>query len=239
LGGFGLTVDGEAVVLSDSCQRLVAFLVLAGTPQQRSLVAQMLWPDKPEDRASANLRTSLWRMPRVGGRGLVLSRGPHLAVDDRTDVDVWRFEELGWSLLSANCSADAASLDRCGLFCCDLLPGWFDDWVLMERERLTQLRLHFMEALTYELMRTGAVAEALDTALRLVAADPLREGSQRALLTVYCVEGSLGQAQHQLDRYTELLEETFRCRPALSIGRIMAELERGQIGPRCTLSNGA
>ena len=82
-----------------------------------------------------------------------------------------------------------------------LLLGWYDDWVLLERERLAQLQLHFFEAKTYSLLRRSFVAEALDTALRLLAADPLREGTQRALLTVYCLEGSLGQAQEQLDRY--------------------------------------
>jgi DNA-binding SARP family transcriptional activator len=190
----------------------------------------VLWPDKEEVRAAANLRTSLWRLPQVHGRKLVLSNGPLLELDNHMTIDIRRFEQLGWSLVSAK-PVDAGPVDRASLFT-DLLPGWLDDWVLAERERLGQLRLHFMEALTYECLRAGAVVEALDTAIRLVAADPLREGSQKALLTVYCTEGSLGQAQHQLDCYAEVLDETFGCRPALSIGRILSELERGQVGWR-------
>jgi hypothetical protein len=50
----------------------------------------------------------------------------------------------------------------------------------------------------------------------------LRESSQRALLTVYCAEGNLGQARRQLDIYRQLLLETFDCEPSPSLRDIIS-----------------
>jgi DNA-binding SARP family transcriptional activator len=77
----------------------------------------------------------------------------------------------------------------------DLLPGWYDDWVIFERERIFQLRMHFLEAFIDALVRAGRHAAALDTAFRLIAADPLRERSFAALSRVYEAEGSLHRAR--------------------------------------------
>ncbi|MEO6123290.1 MAG: BTAD domain-containing putative transcriptional regulator [Ilumatobacteraceae bacterium] len=223
MGGFGLMIDGQQVVVPEASQRLVALLALACVPLDRRLAASRLWPDKTDDRAAANLRSSLWRLPCMDGAEIITVVSNRLALHDAIDVDVRRVERQGWSLVEhpEQCAAD---LDRSLLFA-ELLPAWYDEWLLAERERLAQLQLHFVEALAYEQLRRGAIAEALDNALRLVAIDPLRERSQRVLLTVYCTEGSLGQAQRQLDRYGMLLDEAFGCRPSLSIGRILLEIE--------------
>jgi DNA-binding SARP family transcriptional activator len=224
MGPFGIEVGGAYVDVPEASQRLIAFLALTSGRCERLRVAASLWPDKDESRATANLRSALWRLPTTAGP-LVSTHGSLLELSDRVVVDTDRFEQAGWSLINDRGGGDLA-LDRTLLFRC-LLPSWYDDWVLLERERLAQLQLHFLEALTYALLRRGAVAEALDTAIRLVSSDPLREGSQRALLTVYCIEGSLGQAQRQLDRYRFQLEDAFGCAPALSIGRILHAIERG------------
>ena len=99
------------------------------------------------------------------------------------------------------------------LFLLELLPGWYDDWVIFERERLAQLQLHFLEALAYALVDRRCLAQALDVALRLVSADPLQEASQHALLCVYRSERSLGQARRQYAAYRELIRRTFGCEP--------------------------
>lgn len=232
IGGFELLLGGEAVTVSESSQRLLVYLALGG-PRGRRVVATYLWPEKAEERAGANLRSALWRLPtRDGtGRSVQLVREDHcrLELADCVDVDVRSIEQVGWSIIHGGETDNRSFSDF--LIMGDLLPGWYDDWVLLERERLGQLRLHFLETMAYRFLKKGAITEALDAALRLVAFDPLREGSQRVLLTLYCSEGSLGQAQRQLDAYTALLHETFGCEPKLSIGRILRELETGVSPP--------
>ena len=223
LGGFALSINGQPVQLAESGQRLLALLALAPRPQDRRLVACRLWPDKVDERASANLRGTIWRMPPLTRGEVVVSDGARLSLNEQILVDTREVEQMGWTLVRQP-DMSPADID-CSRFDADLLPGWYDDWVVQERERLAQLQLHFQEALAYALLHRGRVAEALDAALRLVAIDPLRERSQRLLLTVYCSEGSLGQAERQLERYRSELEEAFGCAPSISIGRIMLELE--------------
>lgn len=194
LGGFQLFVDQRAVCITESVQRLLVFLALRQRPQKRLLVAGSLWPEKSDDRAAANLRSALWRS-RVGGAPpLVIGQGSLISLSPLVEVDARHMEATGWALVKGQIASLVGGTVR-ELFFEDLLPGWYDDWVILERERLNQLRLHFLEALIAALLRGQRHAEALDAALRLVAIDPLRERSQTTLLRVYEAEGSLHQAR--------------------------------------------
>jgi len=222
LGGFEMSVDDRPIALPETGKKLIGYLALAGKPRDRALIAATLWPEKSDARAAANLRSCLWRLPKLASTSVIVNRDSRLGLDPNMIIDAREFERLGWSLVS-----DAASEEQRAdwrLLDSDLLPGWYDEWVLIERQRIAQLQLHFMEALTYKLLEQGSLSEALDVAIRLVAADTLREGSQQALLTVYCAEGSLGQARRQLERYRTELLDTFDCEPALSIPRILAAI---------------
>jgi hypothetical protein len=72
----------------------------------------------------------------------------------------------------------------------DVLPGWYDDWVLIERERLRQRVFHAMEQLSREMVRQGRFAEAVEAALVTVSAEPLRESGQRVLIEGHLAEGT-------------------------------------------------
>ncbi len=212
LGGFALDVDGERLSVADSSQRLLALLALRRGSQCRVVLADMLWPDKPETRAAANLRTALWRLPAPGGLHLVTCDGTQLKLSHDVLVDVLESDHAGWALVDDRCPG----LGECDpdMFLVELLPGWYDDWVVFERERTAQLHLRFLEAMTHRLLALGQTTKALDVALRVVDADPFRERSQRALLAVYRSEGSLGEALRQYERYRRLIRETFGCEPS-------------------------
>lgn len=47
----------------------------------------------------------------------------------------------------------------------ELLPGWCDDWVVLERERLRQRLLHALEALSRAHWQAGRGAQAIEAAL--------------------------------------------------------------------------
>ncbi len=218
LGGFALTIGGQPVSVPESSQRVLVYLALHDRPQARQVVAASLWPESGEARAAANLRSSLWRLPTPNDQPLYTGQGSNLAVAPEVDVDVRRVEAAGWSLVQNA----TTQLDLSGrrMFFDDLLPGWYDDFVIVERERLAQLRLHFLEAMAHALGDQGRFAEALDVALRLVAADPLRERSQKALISMYRAEGSIGQAVRQYERYQDLLQETFGCDPSAELAQL-------------------
>ncbi|MEU4690311.1 BTAD domain-containing putative transcriptional regulator [Actinoplanes sp. NPDC023714] len=208
LDGFRLRAGPREIAVPDIGQRLIALLALRRHPTRRAVIAGTLWPDKSEARASANLRSILWRM---NGTGIVVCCGSSLGLRPETAVDVVALEEAGWSLLETGESAAKAGFEQLTR---ELLPGWYEDWVIIERERLGQLQIHFLEALVDALRRSGSYARAIDYGMRLVAIDPLRERSQLALIRALVDEGSLGQARRQADRYRDLLRETFGTRAA-------------------------
>jgi DNA-binding SARP family transcriptional activator len=229
LGGFELCADGTPIDLSAASQRLVALIALQGRPLRRALAAGVLWPEKSQERASANLRSCLWRLEQPLHKPIVMSHGLTLALDRDVSVDVCRLERVGWAILEAPCSADPD--EDPDLFVQPLLPGWYDDWVVMERERLAQLQARFLEGLVRALVAAQQFARALDYAIRLVRADPLREHSQLCLLRVYAAEGCWGQISRQVAEYDDLMRDTFGC--GVSDTFVTAANELSQDCPRC------
>ena len=73
----------------------------------------------------------------------------------------------------------------------DLLPGWYDDWVIFERERLRQLRLHALEHTARLLLERRDLKTALQLALEAVRTEPLRETATALLMSVYLAEGNV------------------------------------------------
>ena len=135
LGGFELVVDGVAVLLPGSTQRLVALLALRGR-SGRSRLAGELWPEATETRAMGCLRTAIWRVNQVAA-GLVSSTPGAAELDGRADVDVRRLVDSSRALLAGTAPLGdhrASPLDG------DLLPDWEDPWLAADRERAALIK---------------------------------------------------------------------------------------------------
>jgi DNA-binding SARP family transcriptional activator len=213
--GFTLSSDGRPVRLPISAQRLVAFLALVDHPLPRSRVAGTLWPDTTDGRAMGNLRSVLWRLRRVAD-GVVadgdgqLSLAGGVDVDGRALAEVARAVVAGGSLILAVDAPALAELARAG----ELLPDWSDDWVLVERERFRQLRLHALETACGQLVRAGEFGQAVEVCLAAVAEEPLRESAQRQLIKFYLAEGNRVDAVRQYESFRRLIGEELGVEPS-------------------------
>lgn len=225
LGGFELRRGGVRVELPASAQRLVAFLAIRGRPLQRVHVAGTLWLDAPEERANAALRTALWRSRRPDCE-LVETRGAALALAPGVSVDLGAATRLAQDVLSCP-SADVVSLPRLELLwaACDLLPDWYEDWVLIERERHRQLRLHALEALCRALTSAGRFGEATEAGIAAVAGEPLRESAHRALIDVHIAEGNAAEALRQYRLCSRLLRDQLGLEPSPRLRERLATLQ--------------
>ena len=96
----------------------------------------------------------------------------------------------------------------------DLLPGWYDDWIVFERERLRQQVLHALECLATLLVAEGRYADGIEAALLAVAIEPLRESAQRRLIEAHLAEGNVGEAHRVLRMYGDLLDRELGIRPS-------------------------
>lgn len=225
LGGFGCDRRGSVVVLPQGTQRLLAFLAVRGV-SHRCLVAGSLWPEVPEQQALASLRTGVWRVNKLLP-GMLRVDGASLGVSDGLEVDIVRLEHAAVALMGAGRGAlrrgDLARVVAATdvLWAGELLPGWYDDWVVFERERLGQLRLHALEGAARALTRAGQLDLALRLALEAVRAEPLRESARAALIEVFLAEGNTADAVHQLDSFRLLLRRELGLDPSPALLRLL------------------
>lgn len=210
-GCWRLMRDGQEVEVPWRSQRLITLLALRGR-QPRPHLAGVLWPDVPEERAQASLRSALSRLRRHAP-GLIRHDHGELQLADGVTVDVVEFHGLARQVLSRDARAAAASAYQPTVTGGELLPGWYDDWVIVERERVHQLRLHVLEALASHLVESGAYAQALEAALTAVGIDPLRESAQRTLIEVHLAEGNTAEAVRQYDRFRSILHAELDVEP--------------------------
>ena len=96
----------------------------------------------------------------------------------------------------------------------EILPDWYEDWVLIEREHFRQLRLHALEALCVELTAAGRFAEAAEAGLAAVEGEPLRESAHRALIGTYLAEGNPGEAIRQYQFFGRCLQDQLGLEPS-------------------------
>jgi SARP family transcriptional regulator, regulator of embCAB operon len=207
LGGFRLEEDGVSVLLPDGSKRLLAFLALNGRSIRRSEAAGTLWPAVTEDHASSSLRSALARLsPRA--RESVLATTKEIGLSHDVAVDLWDSRELAHLLTTASRASPAfePDVDDVVDLSNEILPGWYDDWVLVEAEAWRQVRLHALEALADSLSERQQYAEAAAAALAAVKAEPLRESPRAALIRVHIAEGNPSEALREFARYGELLQ---------------------------------
>jgi DNA-binding SARP family transcriptional activator len=195
-------------------RRLVIFLSLQAHPLQRSHVAGTLWPETSDQRASANLRSALWRLNQLGCQ-LIVAKGSCLGIAPGVRIDLHENAARARQLLRDE-NSDIDDLDD-SLFYSDLLPDWYDDWLVIERERFHQLRLRALECLCERLTAIGGYARAVEAGLAAVAAEPLRESAHRALVKVHLAEGNLAEAVRQFEFYRRILKDELGLSPSPQI----------------------
>jgi len=229
LRAFEIRIDDRPIALSNSTQRLLAFLAVRERPQLRTTAAMTLWADTTEDRAAANLRSVLWKLADHRDR-LIGSFGSYLTLADGVEVDFSKLVHRARRLISAGSSAaddDPAFDSATGDLGDDLLPDWDEDWLMFERERLRQLRVHALEALTRRLCDDARFGEAVEAGLAAVAAEPLRESAQRLLIEVHLAEGNVAEARRQFESYRETLWDHLALMPSVGLCSLV-----GVMGPR-------
>ena len=220
LEGFDLSIDGESREVPLSAARLVAFLALRSRPAVRSHVAGVLWGDRSEDRAAACLRSAIWRV-NAGRTPRVVDAGrSRIALWGNTSVDARDAAAAAHSQLMRGAPVAPEVLSG------ELLPGWYDDWVIVERERLRQLCLEGLEQMAQSLLESGRAPLAIEAALAVVAAEPLRESAHRVLVDAHVSVGNRAEALRQFQKCRVLLESELGLRPSEALLAAAARADR-------------
>jgi DNA-binding SARP family transcriptional activator len=225
LGNFTLSLSGQEFPVTMSGQRLLAFLAIATRPLLRAYVAGSLWIDLTEDQAAACLRTALWRLPQPGGARLVETGSAHLRLASNLRVDLRDRSRVAGALVSDLTGGVDDGFDPAA-FGVDLLPDWYDEWVIIERERYRQLRMHTLEECCTRLAAAGHYSGAVQAGLAAVAGEPLRESAHRAVISAHLRYGNEAEALRQYRLFRALLDDGLGLEPspvmAALVGRLLA-----------------
>ncbi len=202
LGGFAVEDGDGAISIPPAGQRVLAILAINGGAADRHRLAGLVWPDRPEHRAIANLRGAIWRLPpRL--RLAVDKSADWVRLDHSWVVDLHDAVRAAKRLRAGD--FDGFSDAHRGLLSADLLPDWDMDFLVVARERHHQLRLHALEDLAHLQIRAGHPLDAVDTALSAIAAEPLRETAQCLLLTAHLEAGNRAEVIRAFERFRGLL----------------------------------
>lgn len=203
LGDFVLFDGVVEVPITPAGQRIVAFLALRRA-SDRDVVASQLWINQARTQAGACLRSALWRLPRLTGGSLVQVVGNRLRLRPDVRIDLTSRREVAENLAGARCVPPGV---QSAMFTSDLLPSWPDDWLIIERERYRQLRLHALERLSEAAAQAGSFATAIEAGLCAVAAEPLRESAHSCVIRAHLGEGNRQEATRQALAYVAVLQE--------------------------------
>jgi DNA-binding SARP family transcriptional activator len=219
-GGPFITCGRQRLEIPEGSKRLLAFVALHNGRIERRYAAGALWPNGDDVRAAGNLRSALWRLNLTGIR--VLSGDKHgLAICDDVSVDVDVITAWANRLIAGSASHDDLIVMPWGIDAFDLLPGWYDDWVLIEREHIRQRILHALEALSHRLIQSKRCAEAVEAAMIAVSAEPLRESAQRVLIEAHLAEGNWVEGHRSFEVYRDLLARELGTRPGPELTAMM------------------
>jgi DNA-binding SARP family transcriptional activator len=215
LDGFRVVADQQSLSIPLSARRVVAFVALRGR-SSRAEVAGTLWPEIPDSRAHACLRTALWRLRQLSRHPLITG-DETLRLEESLDVDVNTLVTAIRRVINdGECGVDQGLLPTLAAMG-ELLPGWYDDWVLLGRERLRQLQLHALELTAQALTCEGRYAEAIEAAMAAVRLEPLRESATRVLIEVHLAEDNVVEAIRRLEFFRRSLVSELGVEPTAEL----------------------
>lgn len=237
LGGWRLTRSGFDIELGHREQRLAALLALNGR-RPRVHVAGILWPETTDARALASLRRAVLHTQR---------RVPDLLHADRTTIG-----------LSHDVRTDVAELRRAvDLFASpagdteaervmpvltgdELLPGWYDEWAILARERTQLLRIRALERIARHALEIGDLRLVIESAGEATLLEPLLETARELSITAHLRRGDPGSAAREFRQYERTLRTELGAPPSGTILALMSPLlGNGARTPGSRLSNGA
>ncbi len=207
---------GQRFDVPEGSKRLLVLVALRKGRLERRYVAGALWPVGDDERAAGNLRSALWRLNK-GGIDVIEADKHCLSLRRGVAIDVslvnsWAARLIGGRPTPRDLTMVPESID--GL---DLLPGWYDDWITLERESVRQRVLHGLEALVGQLISRERFAEAVAASMMAVSADPLRETAQRSLIQSHLAEGNWCEAYKAYQRYRRVLWDELQISPSQTL----------------------
>lgn len=200
--------------------------------QLREHLVDSLWPD-------VTLAVGLNRLSQALA-WLRSQTEKRCAFDDKLLITDRQFVRFNHALISSDVddfdlAAQIAMYKRNGLFSIEkiqiaeqlykgeLLPGYYEDWILRERERLLTVYLTLLHHLIQYSKQTADYDRAVEYARKAVAVDPLEEQHYVDLIKLHIANGQELNAKRCFHDLGEILRDKLDQVPERSFDEIVAD----------------
>lgn len=207
----------------------------------RETLASILWPETTTTQSKKNLRQSLWQLQSALGSHneaanvrLILVDPDWVQLNSETDLwlDVAEFERV-FNLVQKTPGQEIESStaellqNTVPLYQGPLLEGWYQDWCLLERERLQSMYL----AMPDKLMSFTEVhyETGLSYGMRIMCYDRTRERTLRRMMRLYYLLGDRAEALRQYERCATALDEELGISPSKSTQSLYKQIQADQL----------
>lgn len=230
-GRLAIQCEGQAVCHLEAgrVQELLVYLLLhRDRPQPREGLADLVCGEGAPAQLRKGLRQALWRLQSILEAANGATR-PCWFQADRESVQITSHDEL-WldvatfeatfqrtkGIAGADMTAETAeAVSRAvDLHRSDLLVGWYQDWCLLERERLQTMYLILLDKLTAHCESHAMTEAGLDYAARVLQCDRTRERTYRQMMRLLYNAGDRIGALRQYERCVSVLETDLGVEPA-------------------------
>jgi len=242
LGGLRVH-QGARVITRFRTERTGALLAYLAyhLPQShpREVLAETIWPGQTPRAGRNSLNTALSSLrrqfePPGVPAGAVLQTDRFSAQMNPAVVatDVKGFE----AALRSAAGADSAAQRRqhleaaAALYRGELLPGFYDDWVLVEQQRLADQYFEAALKLAALLQRSGEFERAVEVVREAIARDPLREEAHGELMRLYALSGEPVAALRQYGELKTRLAEELGQAPSPATEELARRIRAGSPG---------
>ncbi|MCB8946286.1 MAG: tetratricopeptide repeat protein [Ardenticatenaceae bacterium] len=232
LGSPQITLHGKAETDLSSAKSLALlyYLALHGRPQSRLALGGLLWPDKSDSEARMNLRQALYQLRQVLPDYVQASRQDVQLVRTKgLMVDVQLFEAALKPGLAGDMERLQTAVDH---YQGDFLHGFFvddapdfEEWQLMERERLRSLAIQAMHQLSTSYAQQHLVGPGLLLTRRLIDIEPWREESHQLLMRLLAWDGQVSAALAQYEQCRQLLADELGVEPSQETQALFAQIK--------------
>ncbi|MFN2115244.1 MAG: ATP-binding protein [Anaerolineae bacterium] len=229
--------DDVISVRSGKALGLLCYLLATRQVHSRDRLASFFWPDVPERKALASLRTALYDVRRALG-----DHAADVLLVDRTRVGLQPGAEIELDLAAVEAvgATEGEVLPETALAAVDayagpLLDGVslsdaydFDDWLFLERERLLNMFLTALCRLDEHYTALGDHDRAAEAARRVLAEDPLREDVHRSLMLHLAASGQRAAAMNQYATCEALLARELGVAPLPSTRTVYEQIRANE-----------
>jgi DNA-binding SARP family transcriptional activator len=222
LGRFELSLDGEPIEISSRPARMIlSYLVLTREKQHpREKIAGLIWPDSTETNARKNLRQALWRLRQAIGETYLLIDTQSIAFDPGSDF--W----LDVAVLEGEAHPDL--VDGISVYDGELLPGFYEDWILLERDRLDAIYERKMHQFIEQLLAEQRWEDVLSWSEQWIARGQIPEAAYRALMRAHAAVGELSKVEMVYQRCVEALFQEIGVEPSAETANLYRRLLAGE-----------